>query len=379
MTWVDAVVLVWVGLSAFVGLQRGLTAQVVSLAGLALGAFLGAKLAPFFLPGGGSSVWVPFASLIGALVGALLLQTAAGILGARLRRGLSAVPPLRVADGIGGIALGAALGLVVAWLAAAAALQLDRAALRSTVRDSAILSTLVDAVPPRSVLRTLARLDPLPLITAPPDLRLPPPDPSVLENPVATAVRGSVVKVHTSACGAAVQGSGWVVARELVLTNVHVVTGADSVEVAASNGSPHAAVPVYLDVEDDVAVLRVEGLEAPPLDLAARVPVEDPVVLLGYPRDGSLTAVPGIAGRPTKVFAADAYGRRARLRTVVPLRGIVERGDSGGPVVNVRGRVVAMMFAASTEGDGGFGVPAGEIEEALTAEHGPVDPGPCPG
>jgi S1-C subfamily serine protease len=377
MTWVDALVLLWVVLSAIVGFQRGLTAQIVSLAGLALGALLGAKLGPVFL-GSDSSPWIPFASLVGALVGALLLQTAASIVGARLRRGLRTVPPLRVADGLGGVVIGAALGLAVAWLAAVAALQLDRPTLRGTVRDSAILSGLVDAVPPRSVLRTLARLDPLPLITAPPDLRLRPPDPSVARSPIARTAAEGVVRVQTYACGVGVQGSGWVAAPELVVTNVHVVTGAEEVDVAASNGQVLSASVVHVDSADDVAVLHVDGLEVAPLPLAQRTPVEDPVVLLGYPRDGPLVAAAGVAGRPTKVFAADAYGRRAHLRTVVPLRGTVQRGDSGGPVVNERGRVVAMMFAASTEGNGGFAVPAAEIEDALASDLAPVPPGPCP-
>lgn len=378
MTWVDALVVVWVVLSAFVGYQRGLTAQVVSLAGLALGGFAGARVGPLLLPDGSSSPWVPFASLVGALIGALLLQTAASVLGARLRGRLEVRRPLRLADGAGGIVLGAALGLAVAWLAAVAALQLDRPGVRTAVRESSILAGIVDAVPPRSVLRTLARLDPLPLIAAPPDLRLPPPDPSVAASEAAARAGGSVVKVQTSACGAGVQGSGWVVARELVATNVHVVTGADEVSVAVPGGPTLPAETVYVDPANDVALLAVDELEAPPLRLARRIDDGEEVVLLGYPRDGALTATPGTVGRPTKVFAADAHGARTRLRTVVPLRGRVVRGDSGGPVINAAGRVVAMMFAASTDGRGGFGVAVGEIEDALESKHAPVDAGPCP-
>jgi S1-C subfamily serine protease len=376
MSWVDALVLVWVALSALVGFHRGLTAQVVSLVGLALGGFAGARIGPLFLSDG--SPWVPFASLIGALVGALLLQAAASIAGGRLRDRLSGRPPLRVADGAGGVLVGAALGLAVAWLGAVTALQLDRPVLRGAVRDSAILSGLVDAVPPRAVLRTLARLDPLPLIAAPPDLRLPPPDPSVAGGRAARAAARSVVKVETFACGTGVQGSGWVVRRGLVATNVHVITGADELAVAAPNGQVLPARAVYADPGDDVALLRVPGLKTRPLRLGSRVDNGAEVVLLGYPEDGPLSASAGVAGQPTKVFAANAYGGRPRLRTVVPLRGQVERGDSGGPVVDRGGDVVAMMFAASTDGDGGFGVPASEIAAALDAPHRPVESGPCP-
>jgi S1-C subfamily serine protease len=378
MTWVDGVVLAWVAISAVLGFHRGLTAQLVSLAGLAIGGFAGARIGPLLLRDGDSSPWVPFASLVGALVGALLLQAVASVLGARLRTRLDRRPPLRVADGAGGIVLGSALGLAIAWLAAVAALQLDRPGLRGAVRDSAILSGLVDAVPPRSVLRTLARLDPLPLISAPPDLRLPPPDESVLGSATARSASRSVVKVQTAACGAGVQGSGWVVARELVVTNVHVVTGAELVEVASPGGQVLPATVVYLDPGNDVALLAVDGLTARPLRLARTVRDRIPVVLLGYPKDGPLTATAGTAGRPAKVFAADAYGRRTRLRTVVPLRGSVQRGDSGGPVVNRSGRVVAMMFAATAEGGGGFGVPVSEVEDAIAQKLDPVDPGPCP-
>jgi S1-C subfamily serine protease len=379
VTWVDAAVLAWVLLSALIGFQRGLAAQLLSLAGLALGGFVGARVGPLLLPAGGDSPWLPLASLIGAVVGAILLQAAASIAGARVRDKLATRSPLRAADGAGGIVLGAGIGLAVAWLVAVAALQLDRPALRAAVRDSAILSGLVDAVPPRSVLRTLARIDPLPLISAPPDLRLPEPNASVLESRTARAAAASVVKVHTLACGSAVQGSGWVIGPELVATNVHVVTGAEEVLVAAPSAEMRPATVVHVDARDDVALLSVEGLSAPPLELARAAREGEDVVLLGYPGDGALMASAGTAGRPAKVFAADAYGRRAGLRTVVPLRGVVERGDSGGPVVNRRGRVVAMIFAASTEGAGGFGVPPSEIRSALEAPRSPVEPGPCPG
>jgi S1-C subfamily serine protease len=379
VTWVDAAVVVWVVLAAFVGYQRGLTAQLLSLAGLAVGGLVGSRVGPFFLRGGDSSPWVALASLIGALGGALVFQTAAGVIGARLRRRVAARKPLELADGAGGIVVGAALGLMIAWLGAVAALQLDRPGLRAAVRDSAILSGLVDAVPPRSVLQTLAKLDPLPLIATPPDLRLAAPDPSVLASPVATRAGASVVKVEGVACGVGVQGSGWVVRRGLVATNVHVVAGTEALVVYAPDGQALAATPVYLDVGDDLALLRVRGLRARPLPRAGELPSDDRVILLGYPEDGPLTAAAGRAGQPVKVFAADAYERRTKLRSVVPLRGRIRRGDSGGPVVNTDGEVVATMFAASRQGGGGFGVPVSEVEIALEAKLRPVSPGPCTG
>jgi S1-C subfamily serine protease len=351
--------------------------QLLSLVGLAIGGLAGAWLGPLVLSGGRGSPWVPLASLVGALVGALLVHTAASLLGARIRARFDTRQPLRLADAAGGVIVGAALGLAIAWLAAVAVLQLERPGLRTAVRGSAILSALVDAVPPRSVLRTLVRLDPLPLIAAPPDLRLPPPDASVLRSPLARSAARSVVKVEAFACGIGVQGTGWVVRRGLVATNVHVVGGAEELRISAPNGQAVEATIVYLDPGDDVALLRAAGLRSRPLGRARRLPEDARVVLLGYPRDGPLVSSAGRAGQPTKVFAADAYGEKTRLRTVVPLRGRVQQGDSGGPVVNRSGRVVAMMFAASRKGGGGFGIPVAEIEDGLETPLRPVSPGPC--
>jgi S1-C subfamily serine protease len=378
LSWVDPLVLLWVALAALVGYQRGFVAQLLSLAGVALGALAGSRLAPFFLPGGESSPWVPLASLVGAVVGAVLLQVAGSVIGSKIR-GAVVHTPFRLPDSAGGVVIGATVGLAAAWLAAVAALQVQESLLRRTVQESAILSSLVEAVPPRTVLRALARFDPLPLIAAPPDLRLPPPDGSVLASPVAKAAGRSVVKVQTIACGVGIQGSGWVIEGELVATNAHVVAGQDRTEVAAPNGQVVSAFPVYLDTDNDVAFLLADDLAVPPLEVARNPPSDDEVVLLGYPRDGPLTATAATAGAPTKVLAPDTRGARAGLRTVVPLRGDVERGESGGPVVNEAGRVVAMMFAAAQGGDGGFGVPVKEIVRGLESELEPVSAGECIG
>ena len=376
MNWVDPLVLLWVALAAVVGYGRGLVAQGLSLVGLAVGGLVGSRVAPLFLPEGKSSAWVPLASLVGAVVGAVLVQLGASLLGQAIRATL-AHGPLRVADAAGGVVLGAAIGLAVAWLAAVAALQVDRTGARRTVQDSVILSSLVDAVPPAGVLQALARFDPLPIVGARPDLGLPPPDPSVARAPATRRAARSVVKVIGFGCGIGVQGSGWVVRRGLVATNAHVVAGQESPQIAAPNGRVIEARPVYYDPKTDVSLLSVRGLGLPPLPIGEE-PSGEHVVLLGYPNDGPLTGTAATAGRPRKVLTPDAYSRRLRLRTVVPLRGRVEHGESGGPVIDERGEVVAMIFAAARQGEGGFGVPVGAVEAGLeTRQDQVVDTGPC--
>ena len=377
MSWIDPLVLLWAAFAGLVGYQRGLSAQALSLVGLGLGALAGSRLAPFFLPGGSRSPWVPFASLVGAIVCAVAFQLAAIALGDRLRRRVEE-GPLRLADAAGGIVLGATIGLAIAWLAAVAALQVQGSALRRTVQDSAVLSGLVDAVPPDAVLQAIARFDPLPLLALPPDLQLPPPDGSVQRSPVTRIVGASVVKVLSIACGTGSQGSGWIVVTGFVATNAHVIAGQEQTKVIAPNGHVVPAFPVYVDAEDDVALLAAPGLATPPLEVAGTLTDGEEVVLLGYPQDGPLTATAATAGLPRKLLAPDAYGEGRSLRTIVPLRGPVRRGESGGPVVDADGRVVAMMFASTRDGDAGFAVPVAEVLAGLESPLRPVSAGPCP-
>lgn len=383
MNGADAIVLLWVALAALAGFRRGLLTQVFSLAGIVAGAIAGSRLAPHFLGGGEQSPWLALAGLVGGLVGALLLQVVASMAGNVVRTAI-VHGPFRLLDGAGGVVLGAAVGLAIAWLVAVVALQQPALGMRKHVQGSAVLSSLVDAIPASSVLKVLGSFDPLPLLSGLPDARLEPPDRSVLESSVASRVRRSVVKLAGISCGLGVQGTGWVIRPGIVATNAHVVTGQRSTTVlvppdADGRTQRLRGRPIYVDKVNDVALLRVPGIEPPALRLAARDPKGEEVVMLGYPRGGPLTAEAGKAGSPTKVVAPDAYEQKMHLRTVVPLRGEIVPGDSGGPVIGANGTVVAMVFGSTRRGTGGYAVPLGPIRAALAAKHGAVAHGPCAG
>lgn len=377
MSLADVLLVVWVGLFAVQGIYRGLVAQVLALLGLGLGAFIGSWIAPQFVGGGGSE-WGPYASLAGAVLGAALLGAAAGSLAQSPRDFLRLQPVLRLADTAGGAVVGGAMGIALAWLAAVVVLQQPGDA-RRAIQDSELLPRLLRAVPPEEVLQALGRFDPLPLLPNFATGQLPPPDESVLRSPAAKAAARGVVKIYGSSCGLGAQGSGWVVRRNLVATNAHVVAGQKETQVVSAGGGSLRARVVYVDARNDVAILRVQNLAIAPLAVDSRGPFPKPVVLLGYPQDGALTATAGTAGEPRSVLAPDAYRRRVRPRTVVPLRGRVEPGESGGPVVDRRGSVVAMIFGGARAGDGGFGVPVELVLGGLGGRLRPVSPGPCLG
>jgi S1-C subfamily serine protease len=365
VTRVDWIAVAVAGLSALSGLKRGLVATALSLAGLAAGAVLGARIAPHFLNNGASSPYTPLAALGGAVAGAVLLQSVASVAGSAARGALWVVPPLRVLDSLGGLVAGAALGLVTVWVAGAVLLQFPgQTKLRKEVQQSAILRRLNEIAPPRTVLRAFARVDPFPAIVgpAPPTV---PPDRRVLSSAAVTRARPSVVRITATACGLGVEGSGWVARPHIVVTAAHVVAGASGIE---ANGA--VATPLVVDRKQDVAVLRVPALTAPPLPLVDPHP-GDPVAILGYPENGPFDARPGRIGSTADVLIHGA------LREVTALSGLVRHGNSGGPAVNERGQVEVMVFAARIGAPGGYGVPAPPIRADLAHAKRPVSTGSC--
>jgi S1-C subfamily serine protease len=376
MAVVDILVVLWVALFALQGAYRGLIAQALALVGLLIGALVGSWLAPKLLSEG--SPWVSIASLVGAILGASLLGAASASLAETPRRFLAFRPGLRTADSLGGAILGAGLGLALAWLIAIVAVQQPSLGFRQDVRGSTILPRLMRAVPPDRVLQALARFDPFPELALSGG-RLPPPDPSVLQSPGASAASGSVVKIHGTACGLGIQGSGWVVRRDLIATNAHVVAGEHDTSVLAPNGQSLSAQVVYVDPGNDVALVRVDSLRTPPLPTTSKSDYPVDVVLMGYPRDGALVGVAGTAGSPRTVLAPNAYGRHLGPRSIVPLRGRVQPGESGGPVVDSQGGVVAMIFGGAKNGGNGFAVPVAVVQGAVPKANGPVSSGPCVG
>ena len=376
MSVTDLLLVAWIAIFALQGAYRGLLAQALSLIGFGIGALAGSWVAPQFLAD--NSPWVAFASLVGAVVGASLLGAASVSIAESPRRFLAFRPGLRLLDSVGGAGLGGALGLALAWLLAVVALHQPGLGFRNDVRNSTILPKLMRAVPPDRVLQALNRFDPFPELALGGG-RLPPPDASVLQSPGAKTAAGSVVKLHGTACGLGTQGSGWVVRKALVATNAHVIAGEHQTTILAPNGQTLDAQPVYVDSQNDVALLRVPSLALDPLAVDRDGKFPRKVVILGYPRDGPLTGTAATAGSPRTVIAPDAYDRRVGARMIVPLRGRVQPGESGGPVVDSRGRVIAMVFAGAKRGPNGFAIPVELVLRGAAKPLRPVSSGPCVG
>ncbi|MBV9213546.1 MAG: MarP family serine protease [Actinobacteria bacterium] len=379
MTGIDWIIVGFTLLMAVWGYAQGLVVGVLSLVGFVGGGFLGSRLAPLLLHGGAHSPFSPLFALLGAFALGGILASILEIVGFRLRRYLRG--PLGAADGFGGAVLIAAAGLVICWIAGAVALQTPGArGFRRDIQRSAILRRLNQLLPPSAVLHALARFDPFPKVTGPPP-EVPAPTSGIARKPGVLAAGRSVVKILGTACGLGIEGSGWV-ARSggVVVTNAHVVAGeSDTTVELGGQGPRYSAQPIWFDPHDDVALLKSGGLaSAQPLPIRVDAPPGTSAAVLGFPENGPFDIRPARLGATTEVITEDAYGRGPVRRNVTALRGLVRSGNSGGPLVDARGRVLATIFAATTGGpQGGYAVPDSVVLRALQAASSPVGTGPC--
>jgi S1-C subfamily serine protease len=386
VTKVDWLIVAFTVLLAMYGYAQGFIVGALSLLGFGVGAFLGTRLAPLILPGGSHSHYAPLFGLLGALLAGAVLASGLEGVGARAR-GFLRIPGLRTVDGLLGAALTASVALGIAWIVGAIAFQSTNSLLlKRDIQSSAILKGLNEMLPPSGpILHALARIDPLPSVRGP-AADVSPPPPGIARAPGVKGAGGSVVKVLGTACGLGIEGTGWVAGPHLVVTNAHVVAGESDTTVQIDGNPPGLNADVIdFDSHDDIAVLRVSGLQVPALRMAANPQAGTPAAILGYPLDGRLDVEPARIGQTETVSTEDAYGNGPVLRSITALRGRVRPGNSGGPMVDATGHVVATVFAAITgspTGEGGFAVPnalvSAQLAKARDRVHS-VSTGPCAG
>lgn len=385
MTGIDWGIVAFTVALAVYGYSQGFIVGALSLVGFAIGAYLGTRLAPLLLSQGSRSPYAPLFGLFGALIGGGLLARLAERIAAGVRRAVP-LPGLKVVDGLLGAALTACIALGMVWIVGAVALQAATSqSLRNDLQRSAVLSALNGLLPPSgAILDALARLDPLPSVNGP-VADVPAPTRGILGRRGVRRAAHSLVRVTGTACGLGIEGSGWMAGGDLVVTNAHVVAGEHDTTVQAGGvGVGRSAAVIAFDVHDDVAILRVPGLGLPALPFAADARAGAAGAILGFPLDGALRAEPGRLGRTSTISTQNAYGVGHVERALTALRGRVRPGNSGGPIVDAAGRVLATVFAAVTDGrhPGGFAVPNAivrrELARARTAAT-PAGTGHCGG
>ena len=408
MLWLDLVILGFALLMALWGYSFGLLGGGMLVCGFVVGAFAGSAVGSLAARGEFSSRSPAMVALAGGVVLAALLGFVGYSLRASQRDRLS--ERLYRADGLGGALLLICVALALVWMVGDAAKPVSAQGQRPEDPPSRILGVLQGGLPDaRPVLVRLGvfplsrqRVDPMPQVDlrAVPDPRTPvakgggrpvaPPDPGILRDSDVRRAGRSVVRVVGTACGLGIQGSGWVADEGIVVTNAHIVAGQRDTSVELHDGSRNDADVIWYAPKDDLAILRSHGVAlggVRPLGLRHDAPAGTAGAILGYPGDGSYRAVPGRLGPTETVLTRDSYGRGPFERPVTAVRGVVRRGNSGGPMVDGRGRVLTTMFLAARSpgrrvraGLGaysGFGVPSAVARRALARSSQRVGTGPC--
>jgi S1-C subfamily serine protease len=364
MNWVDIVLLVLVAIAGIHGLRLGAAMQVLSFGGFWLGLLLGALVTP-------SLVGLVHTTASKTIIAAVVIFGMAGILGGvgRFLGAHSNIVLQRIhlgpVDSAAGVVVAVFATLVATWLVAGILTSSRFTSLNSAVANSRIVRAMDTLLPsPPTIfsrIESFVESEGFPVVFAGLPPRLAPPVTPPSGSAIATAVGAdapSTVKIEGTGCGVIREGSGFVVAPGLVVTNAHVVAGILS-PFAIDEFGRHPATAALYDPRLDIAVLRVPGLRDPPstpLQGSALVARGSTAAVLGYPEGGPFAAVPAGVADAFDATGLDIYGNATVTREIYELDAVVQPGNSGGPLVasgdaadGIRdGTVIGVVFARST-------------------------------
>lgn len=370
----DLILIVLVVAFAVAGYRQGFIIGVLSFAGFigggAIGAVFGPRIARSLVSGLAQQALV---AIIVVFVAAMIGQLLASGVGVAVRARLT-WRPATVIDAIGGAAVSVISVLLIAWLIASAVAYAPFPLISRQVNGSAVLRGVDRLMPPAATLmfsdfRALLARGPYTQVFgalgAEGALSVGPPDNSVLSSRGLARAGRSVVKVQGTApsCSRRIEGSGFVFARDHVMTNAHVVAGVtQGPEVSAPGGRELPAQVVLYDPQRDIAVLYVPGLAAAPLHFARQASAGHNAIVVGYPLDSSITKVAARIGGSEAARSPDIYQTTQVTREIYSVRAVVKPGNSGGPLLAPDGRVYGVVFAAAVSvPDTGYALTASEV------------------
>jgi S1-C subfamily serine protease len=384
----DLILLALVVLFAVSGYRQGFIVGLLSFAGFVGGGICGALIAP---PIARAVVEGPSQQALLAIVIAFLTATLgqllASSLGAVLRNRVTG-SNARAVDAAGGAVVSVVSLLLVAWFIGSAVRNSPFSALRTQVANSQVLHG-VDDVMPDAVDGWFASFRGFVAKTEFPQVfgglggeslvDVPPPDPNVESTPELRAARRSIVKIVGTApsCQRKIEGTGFVYAPERVMTNAHVVAGVrGGPTVYVMGGASYSARVVVYDSRRDIAILRVPGLAQKPLAFNPSAKTRDSAVVAGFPK-GHPGYVAVAARIRTRQWAKgpDIYHAGQVKREIYAIRGIVEPGNSGGPLLAPDGTVYGVIFAAALDDkETGYALTASEVAPDARAGLNSVTP-----
>ena len=388
--WLDIAIIAVALIAAISGWRSGALGSLLSFVGVILGAIAGVMLAPHLVGHIDSPRAKLFAALFLILALVVVGEVAGVVLGRAVRNSIRS-GGLRGVDSVVGVALQLLVVMVAAWLLATPLTSTDQPGLAAAVRGSKVVAEVdkyapdwLRAVPKRmsALLSTSGLPDVLEPIGRTPIQAVEPPDASLADSLVVGTARPSVVKIRgvATGCQKVLEGTGFVVAPNRVMSNAHVVAGSDSVTVEAE-GKKYDATVVSYDPNEDISILAVPDLPQKPLvfaDQPAKTGTD--AVVLGFPGGGDFAATPARVREIIELSGPDIYKTTTVNREVYTIRGTVRQGNSGGPMINRAGEVIGVVFGAAVDdNDTGFVMTTNEVSRQLAqiSNTAPVPTGTC--
>lgn len=368
------------------GYRLGFLARTASWVGMGVGLVAAARALPWLLEQFSDSSpgeLLAFAGLF--LLGAAFVGQALGLLvGSRVRIRIPS-GGWAVADRTFGGAAGA-VGVAMAFWLLLPTMAHSPGFFAEQTRNSVVAGSIDRVLPPAPdtlvALRRLVGDDQFPQVfdalTPAPDIGPPPPE-AGLDAALVASVSPSTVKITGVACNRVQEGSGFVIRSEdLVVTNAHVVAGQDDTDIERDDGTVLDGSVVAFDPERDLAVLRVDGLSRPPLQLGDSAAGARGGVF-GRPGGAPLRVAPFVVGDEVRAAGSDIYDAHRTERDVLVLASRLRPGDSGAALVDSTGTVVGVAFAiAPDDPNVAYALDTDEVAEVLDGDLAtPADTGPC--
>jgi S1-C subfamily serine protease len=374
----DVVLVVVVAGFGVSGFRQGFVVGAVSFLGFLGGGVAGAKVAAPLLHWLGHGEGQPLAAISVVFVGAILGQLLLTPIGAAVRRRLR-WRSAELVDSVSGALVSVVGVLLVAWLVGTAVAHSQLRPLARQVQHSRVLTSIQTLMPDQAqtwfaAFQRLFDRNGFPQVfggIGPESIiDVPAPNAALVQSPAVVLARHDVLVIHGQApsCSRDIQGTGFVFAPHHLMTNAHVVAGVRSLTVAQADGTQYDATVVLYDPQRDVAVLYVPKLEVQPLTFAGPVSGQADAVVVGYPQGGPFTPVAARVRERLKARGPNIYQSASVTREIYSLYAPVRPGNSGGPLLNPKGGVLGVVFAASLDDSTtGYALTAAEVAPDATA------------
>jgi S1-C subfamily serine protease len=376
----DLILVVLAAAFAVAGYRQGFIVGMLScigfLAGAAIGATFSPALAKFLVHTPAQQALV---AIIVVFITAMIGQLLASLVGVALRSRVT-WRPVAVVDSLGGAAVSVVSVLLIAWFIGSAVANAPFPSVARQVRSSEVLRGVGQFMPPAAMsmfadFRHLLDKSPYTQVFGALGVsgaeNVSPPNRGVVNRPGVLRDQQSVVKIKgvAQSCNRKLEGSGFVISPDHVLTNAHVVAGVDADLVVVAGHATLRATVVRFDPRVDVAILYVPGLAAPPLAFSGSTAGKGQnAVVAGYPLNGQFSARAARISGEAPAGGPDIYRTQDVTRDIYEIRALVQPGNSGGPLLAPSGAVYGVVFAAAVNyRDTGYALTGGQVQGDVSA------------